>query len=321
MEIISLQQQEDSLSLSDLFNVTGAIRSVIAISAYIDIESIVQLIGFLLECADARGKPSLKIFIDKSSSRFFSDRKIKNKLLEQQKIIKNRFSEESGIFLVQFGKLFHSKVYLIEGNKHGKILLGSMNLTQKGINENEEILLLDTYELNRRNSSKLSKWVKKYAKILESKSTYIADNNNDNFPSCMRQFLLNGKMYYELKEQNPFRFKLSLPKNLIKQQADIDPLLESSVTDTISVEILITNHINGLGLELPTLGSSRESWKKFCVETCYGYWNPNLWNKELTDTLKERTKHRKPYYDQVISIISECEADIQSYFVQLCERI
>lgn len=323
MELISLQSQEEKLSFKELFSVKGAVRNITAISAYIDIESIVQLIGFLSNSADSRGKPSLRIYIDKSSSRFFSDRKTRNELLDQQKIIQNKFSQQSGIFLVQFGKLFHSKIYLIEGNRYGKIILGSLNLTQKGISENEEILLVDNYEIKSRSiSSKLSKWVKEYSEALELKSVSVANNNDGgNYPSCMRQFLLNGTIYYELKEQSPFRIKLHLPEKLIKQQAEIDPMLESSVTDTISVETLISEPINGLNIKLPSLGSTRAYWKKYCVETCYGHWNPDLWNDELVSTLEKRIEQRKPYYDKVISIIKERAEEVESSFIGLCTRI
>jgi len=314
-----LKSQDESLSLSELFEVQGAVRSIIAISAYIDIESIAQLIQFLSDHADSRGKPTLGIYIDKSSSRFFSDRKIKKELLKQQYEILSRFSRESGIFLVQFGKLFHSKIYLIEGNKNGKLMLGSMNLTQKGVNENEEILLVDTYKIDSRAaSSKMSRWVKEYSENLKTKSIPVVEGIDGNYPSCMRQFLLNGSIYYELKEQSPFRFKLKLPENVTKQPAEIDRLLDSNITDTISLETLITD---GLGIELPMLRSTRANWKKYCVETCYGFWNPDLLNDELASSLESRIEQRKPYYDKIISVIKERGAEIKSSFIQLCERI
>lgn len=233
-----------------------------------------------------------------------------------------RFSNDSGIFLVQFGKLFHSKIYLIEGNRNGKIVLGSMNLTQKGVNENEEILLVDNYKIDGRAiSNQLSKWVKEYSESLDAKSTCVVENINGNYPSCMRQFLLNGSIYYELKEQNPFRFKLNLPEIVIKQQADIDRLLESSITDTISIETLIHEIRESIKKTLPSLGKTKAFWKKYCVETCYGFWNPDLWNEDLANTLKTRIEKRKPYYDEIKLIIQENDREIKSSFIQLCERI
>lgn len=322
MEIVSLRSQDEPFSLNDIFTVPGAVRSIIAISAYIDIDSIKELVKFLSDSADSRGKPSLKIYIDKSSSRFFSDRKTKNGLLKQQKEILERFSNDSGIFLVQFGKLFHSKIYLIEANRIGKIVLGSMNLTQKGVNENEEILLIDNYKIDGRAiSNRLSKWVKEYSESLNAKSTCVAENITGNYPSCMRQFLLNGSIYYELKEQNPFRFKLNLPEVIIKQKAQIDHLLESSITDTISIEALIYEIRESTGKTLPSIGKTKAFWKKYCVETCYGFWNPDLWNEEITATLKTRIEERKPYYDEIKLITQDNGREIKSSFIQLCERI
>jgi HKD family nuclease len=322
MEIRSLHMQDKPFSLDELFKIKGAVRKIVVISAYIDIESIKQLIDFLSNFADSRGKAVLKIFIDKSSSRFFSDRKARKELLKKQKEIQNLFSESSGIFLVQFGKLFHSKVYLIEGNRNGKIMMGSMNLTQKGINDNEEIMMIDNYSINGRAiSNRLSNWVKEYAKILISKSTPVFKNANGNYPSCLRHLFLNGSIYYEFTEQSPFRFKLNLPKNIIKQQADIDQLLESSVNDTISIEKIITSSTYGLGISLPKLENSRAVWKKYCVKTCYGFWNPDLWNEDLSSTLETRIKKRKPYYDKLTEIIKEDGSELKLKFIQLCQRI
>ncbi len=323
MEIVSLRTEE-TLTLSKMFKVSGSIRRVIVMSAYIDIESIDELIKFLSDFSDSRGRPTLKIYIDKSSSRFFSNRKINMELLSRQNKIKSIFCNNSGIFLVQFGKLFHSKVYLVEGNKKGKLLFGSMNLTQKGINDNEEVLLVDNYEIGSRSiSSKISKWVMEYSEKLNQKSTLVVDGVHGNFPSCMRQFLLDGSIYYELKEQAPFRFKLKLPDSVIKQKADIDRLLESNITDTISLESLISDKTHGLGKELPKLENVRSYWKKYCVETCYGFWNPGLWNDALTATLNSRKEQRKPYYDEIISILKDKDMDseLRMSFIKLCDRI
>jgi len=322
LDIISLQSKTENLSLEELFGVTGAVRNIIVISAYIDTKSIEQLTTFLASNADARTKPTFKIFIDKSSSRFFSNRKAKIELLERQKEILKHFSSDSGIFLVQFGKLFHSKIYLVEGNKNGKLLLGSMNLTQKGINENEEILLVDDFNIGGRAiSNKLSKWVKEYSGKLKNKSVSVDDNIKGRYPGCIRQLLLNGSIYYELKEHNPFRFKLNLPEGTIKQQADIDRLLESSVTDTISIETLISEIVDGIGKELPNPKNIKAFWKKYCIETCFGFWNPDSWNEELISTLNSRVEQRKPYYDALLSIIRENSSDIKLSFIDLCERI
>ncbi|MDD3816036.1 MAG: phospholipase D family protein [Desulfocapsaceae bacterium] len=324
MNIKSLRLYDESLPLNELFQIQGAIRSVIAISAYIDLESIDQLINFVSNGADSRGKPTLKVFIDKSSSRFFSDRGIQAKFIEATKKILNICDSESGIFLVQLGALFHSKAYLIEGNKKAKILLGSMNLTQKGINGNEELIFSEDINVGKKtNANRLSLWMKEYAEALLKKSVKVGSGAEGQFPSCMRQLLLDGSIYYELKEQNPFRFKLYLPEEIANQQANVDQLLEASITDSVSLEALITTSSPmGLDIKLPGLSGTKAFWKKrFCIETCYGYWNPDCLRENLRDTLKKRIEKRRPHFDEIKRVLHKKEREINALFMGLHSRI
>lgn len=171
-----------------------------------------------------------------------------------------------------------------------------MNLTQKGINGNEELVLFEDINIGgKADANRLFEWIKKYSEELQKKSVKVGSNiREEQFPSCMRQLLLNGTIYYELKEQNPFRFKLYLPEEIVKQKsADIDPLLEGNITDSVSLEALIrANKPVGLGIELPGLGKNKAYWRRFCIETCYGFWNPAYLRKELLDTLKRRIELR-----------------------------
>jgi phosphatidylserine/phosphatidylglycerophosphate/cardiolipin synthase-like enzyme len=136
------------VKFKELFDVEGAIRNVIAISAYSDIETIQQLIKHTKDRADARVRPSLKIFIDKASSHFNTDKTVNDDYLKANKKILNFCDENSGIFLVQIGGLFHSKAFYVESNNYAKIIIGSMNLTTKGISGNEEIVIVSEMNVN-----------------------------------------------------------------------------------------------------------------------------------------------------------------------------
>jgi len=319
MNIKSLKLHEESQPLSELFEIDGAIRTVIGLSAYVDLESINQLIDFVRDNADARTQPSLRIFIDKSSSRFLSDRRIHDEFLRAARRINTYCNSESGIFLVQLGALFHSKAYLVEGNTTGRILFGSMNLTQKGINGNEELVLFDDINIGgRTKANRLAEWLKDYTEELHEHSDKVEKNIQDRFPSCMRQLLLDGSVYYESKEQNPFRFKLYLPNEIVKQKANIDDLLDANITDSVSIERLITT---GLGIKLPEIGNTHESWKKFCIETCYGQWNPSYLKTNIQQTLKKRIEKRKPHFDEIKQILKEKDDEIRTCFLALCTRI
>ncbi len=93
------------------------------------------------------------------------------------------------------------------------------------------------------------------------------------------------------------------------------------MTNTIPVETLISEIAETIDKELPQLGTTRAFWKKYCVETCYGFWNPVLWNKKLATELQKRTKQRQPYYDEIKSIIEENDSEIKRAFIELCERV
>ncbi len=250
---------------------------------------------------------------------------MQKQLLDANDEILRMCDSSSGIYLVQIGSLFHSKAYLIEGNKKSRIIFGSMNLTQNGMHKNEELILLEDFNTaGKSNGNRLANWIKDYADTLQNKlnSNRVGDDLSDNFPSCMRQLLLNGSIYYELKEQNPFRFKLNLPEEVVKQQVDIDKLLEASITDSISLDLLLSaNEPFGLGIELPDIGSSKAFWKKYCVETCYGFWNPQSLNSDLKKTLKRRIEERQPYFNFIKDTIHEEVESLTSVFLGLCSRI
>jgi len=324
MNIKSFCLRKESQALSELFHIAGALRTIIVISAYIDIESINQLIDFVSNGADSRGYPNLKVFIDKASSRFTSDRELRKKFLEADERISSICDSKSGIFLVQLGALFHSKAYLIEGNKKAKVLFGSMNLTQKALNGNEELVLFEDINIGgRAKGNRLAAWIKNYAEELhKTKSVKVASDIQGHFPSCMRQLLLDGTIYYEQKEQNPFRFKLYLPEEVAKQRAELDPLLEAGIRDSVSIEALITTGSPvGLGMKVPGLHGSKAFWKKFCIETCYGYWNPDYLKEDLQNTLKNRIKERKPHFDKIKRILHEKDREIRACFLGLCLRV
>ena len=323
MKIKSFRLYNDSQPLNKFFKISGAIRKIIIISAYIDIDSIEQLIKFVKKSADERSVPSLRIFIDKSSSHYLSDRETQKKLIKVNKKIHKVCDSESGIFLVQLGSLFHSKAYLIEGNKKAKIIFGSMNLTKNGFNKNEELVLYEDINIGgKANGNRLSEWMKDYADNLYKKSIQVGIKADNNFPSCMRQLLLDGSIYYELKEQNPFRFKLYLPEEVVKQDVHIDEMLEASITDSVSIEILLSaKKPFGLDLDLPELGSSKASWKKYCIKTCYGHWNPQSLRDDLKSTLKKRIKERKPYFDFITTSMKKEKDNILNSFLRLRLRI
>lgn len=254
MKLMSLLAKNDRIKdIHDLLNIRGSIRQLIIISGYIDLNIVDELIEYLKNNYDGRVYPILKIYTDSSSSCFYSNNEIEEKYKELSDKISEFCSDDSGIFLVRIGKLFHSKCFIIQSNSYQKFIIGSLNFTRKGLNENEELILSGTSEINKKtNISKLSTWViDHYLKSLELNSTKVSQETETKIPPIfLRHILLEGNMYYELKENDPFRFKLRLPKELTDIDAQqIHPLLDGSIRDSISVTALITRNKAQGGLE------------------------------------------------------------------------
>lgn len=319
-------QERVTRDIENLLLTTGKLREVLVISAYTDTLSIERLLAILAESADSRTRPKFRVFIDKAASRISSDREARASLLRLQREIELSCATDSGIYLVQSGPLFHSKAYLIESNNSARIVLGSMNFTQKGVRDNEELILVEDVDLSVKSSrgKRLATWIKKYATALtKTKSARVVSGEIEgNYASSMRQLLLDGQIYYETKEQSPFRFRLLLPEEAARQRADIDPLLEANVSDSISIEALITAPKGiGLGLTLPAIKQNKSMWKKFCVETCFGYWNPTRRAADLEESLRNRSVAREVYFSEIERLMREKSSELCTSFIALCERI
>lgn len=117
------------------------ITRIWAVSAYYDMPSIHQLVELIDHIRNQ--KPELFIVIGT----------IRIGELEalQEMEFGNEFEKGSGIRVITnharlFHSLFHSKGYLVEtANRNGMCAIGSMNLTQAGLTNNEEILTYSRY--------------------------------------------------------------------------------------------------------------------------------------------------------------------------------
>lgn len=328
MNVISLLSEENKITdIHELLKINGSIRQIVIISAYLDLNIVEELIDYIENSYDERVYPILKIYTDCSSSGFFSNDVITKKYKELSIKINDFCSDDSGLFLVRFGKLFHSKCFVIQSNKYQKIIIGSLNFTRKGLNENEELILSGVSERNRKtNITKISnKIINEYTKELDVRSQKVTDGLIHKFsPLFLRHILLEGNIYYELKENDPFRFKLRLPKEIIDVDAQqIHPLLDGAIRDSISVVGLITQSKaqGGLGKKVPKKKGSNLSWKKYCVETCYGFWNPNFYTEEMNEVIDDRKNIRLPHYEKIVDILDKKKSSINDRFNNFVEEL
>ena len=326
LKSLNLLKEDEAASIASIFHVAGAVRTVVAISAYVDIATIDAIVDFVRDSRDNRGKPTLKIYTDYSASNYTTLPERNAELQRCTARIAKFCSAASGIYLVRTGSLFHTKLYLIRSNREQKLILGSMNATENGLNKNEELVLVGESGLGSHSQiGQLATWVlDQYLPRLEEVSDRIAkDDEIYHFPTSMRQLLMDGWLYYERREQDPFRFSLRLPEELLDLDSSIHPLLPARLVDGISVMTLMEAPVSsgGLGAKLPAKGSRRQSWKRFCVETCYGHWSPNVFDEDLTDVLEERAKARRPYFETARTILKRKKNELRSLFESFCKDL
>lgn len=296
--------------LRKLFHTEGVIKEITIISAYFDLKTLDWIHRFSKENKNIK----IQIFIDKYSSKIFSNKEIYDNLIQ--------VSKEIDIFLVKSSKLFHSKLYYIKSNKKIKVAIGSLNFTYNAFQKNEEILNVYIEDTNKK--SIYIKNIKKYITSLtdKSKSEKVTSKIENNYTNNdLRSLLLDGFIYYESKEQKSFSFTLKLPDALKQIGTDIDPTLEANIVDSLTLERLVIESPNLKEITFPQKDNSQSRWKDYCIETCYGYWSPSYFNENLDKVLKDREKKRKPYFDKIKILLMDNEIELEKAFLKVCRKI
>jgi len=296
--------------IEKLFKVKGKVQEIMIISAYFDLKALNWIEKYSKKNKDIK----IQIFIDRYSSKFFSNDEIYDELIKVSKNIE--------IFLVKSGKLFHSKLYYIKSNKEIKVSIGSLNFTYNAFQKNEEILNEYIEDINKK--SKYIEDIEIYINSLTntSKSEKITNNlKNNHINNNLRSLLLDGFIYYESKEQESFSFKLKLPNDLKKIDTDIDSTLEANIVDSLTLERLVKESPILKEIKFPKKDKSQSRWKDKCIETCYGYWSPSFFNDDLEVILKKRKDKREPYFDRIKKLLKEHESELEKAFFKVRKKI
>ena len=335
VEMVSIKEKQfkDFRELLALPGKTGKqlkLKRIQAVSAYYDSRSIKQLIKYMHDCgANAKGKKSanleLIIVLDRRGIRG----KIDETLGELDKKIKDEFGKrnESGIYLSSLGELFHSKGYLVEGKHVGRCAVGSLNLTQKGLERNEELLAFFDYEISKERSyaSQSAKHFREYVKkILEDKEGTHRASEKNKTPSRInshRDFFLAGSLYYEANEVGPFGFKLDFPDKVSKRPSDLSSHLTNKSSDILDVRELLIELLKEKSIEFPKENKrERSRWKDYCFQTCYGYWAPDCHSKGIYDEIK-KNKDCAKNYRTTFCRLSKNKEELYDKLLKECRRI
>lgn len=310
----------------------GYVRKIRIASGFTDGELILRTIKNLSKYIE-----HISFYLDLSASHYLTD-KYTNEILDQAAIAirdNDQFDEYSGIYLVKCGSLFHSKLISCESKTKALFSIGSLNFTNNALKNNEEIMLLspnvdiesdeyleiDQYFENLWNLTN----ARKNSKI--GHAFKVGSDDLDFKNKDLRSILLYGRLFFEAKEQDPFRFSLRLPDSVKEDQSNLHPMLEAETRDSISLVALLSTprNLGGLGIEefknLKLDRKTKSQWKRYSVETCYGYWCPLDHTDELEKDLNLREMRRQPYFEALLENLEDNAQDIEKVFLELIQSL
>lgn len=238
--------------------------------------------------------------LDYGASGYNRDEKTTDQLDELAREISRKFKNGSGIYLARLGRFLHSKLLLAETS--GQQILGavgSLNFTRRGFLDNEEVM----YAV--RNPTSIQKYFKG---ILEGSRKIPLDMKFVQADTASyREWMLAGSIFYEDRESNPFNFKLGIPEELRAQNSNVIPGEKAQTSDYYPLTKL-------LGIS----SSRKQSWKKFCISTCYGCWCP----KQLVEKAREEiAKGADQDAVKRIKPILDSEKILRQRYVELFDKI
>ena len=305
--------------MDSIFQLEGKVTSVVVISAYTDTSYIKKCISYIRKHRNKVNTPHFSIYLDFHSSGYSSNKDVRKELDDIVSTLSKNFDEESGVYLVKSGNIFHSKCIIAESRSSINLLIGSINFTENGFSKNEEIVVNGQAVVG--GSSYTNQLVNQTWDYIDKIESFkIGSDKIEIKPLSLRQVLLAGEMYHEEKENDPFGFPLNIPDEIRDVDQDINPLLGARITNTISLEHIVSNtdHLKKMA---PKKVKSTMSWKKFCILTSYGFWAPISERKNIEDVINYKLKLRTPYYNSLFRVIREKKRILRQEFAKVANDI
>lgn len=339
MEFLSTKKCRNNLGIGKLDRSSifaqGRLRSLIIVSAYTDVSFIKSIKNSYIRHCDKRltnaDTKHLEIYLDESASKYHTCIEIKNELDRLSKDIKNNFDDDSGVFLVKCGALFHSKMVISESNTHNKIVVGSINLTQKAFVSNEEIALACEWQKDDKTKisveyGRVKESVNNYLKKIRYTSAVVPIEVTSDKSSSLRNVLLRGKLFQEYKEQESFTFDMAFPKEyrnyLNENTTPVFDFLGSDTSGCISLSALIKK----AKLKNPDFfnkdgEAERTSWKQYSVETCYGYWVPHDYLPLVKSCVERRKISKEGKLKTLLQFLNDNDEPLKMEFISIFGKI
>lgn len=281
---------DNAYNWRELFNVDGAISQLSIATAYSDPRTINNIFNLVQENFDGRGA-IFTVFLDQNASRALYGQEYHQGYCNRTTRIRNYIAKytqrqdtnDSGIFLVDLQRLFHSKFIFIRSAIMTRLIIGSINMTVNGIGArgNEELIYIHDNP-----NQRILQNIDKYIGFLYKHSTPVHGAREPLTRNSLRDFFLNGKLYIQFDKIRPFRFELDLPQEIIRQKS-LHPFIDIKSTSSVNI-LKFCKNFNPDNERDEEAANQAPQWKRFCVETNYGYWAPNEYIDRINEILDER---------------------------------
>lgn len=295
------------------------ITRCIVISAYTDFEWIKKAIDYVEK---NRNKKCIEfqIYLDYFASKYSVKEECKEKLIELNKKIK-QIDPSGGIFLVKKGALFHSKMIITQTQQHCKVVVGSINFTEKAFIENEEIALVDEFRFGEQNKYPHYTWqIELYIEKLKEISENVSSIQVSQDYSSLRSRLMDGKLYWKNNEYSPFSFNLSLPPKILNKLSEkvqndtpspLSDYLDNNFANSLPLKnLMILPQKNNFNEEIETTSEKNDGkWKSYAIETAYGFWVPREYFEQVKEFLSQKSKKKRAKLDDFCNKIKQQDKD------------
>lgn len=348
MQLFSTQNPDEGnaskilkLKYDSIFDLgyNNLVKSLLIASAFTDVDFINEVITKLTQSQYTNNPTLLKIYLDKNASRFNTSEEVKNKLVKCARRIKdsrNFFTKDSGIYLVSCGALFHSKFIISKSNTKSKVFLGSINFTRKAFEKNEEIAIsfeTKTKPKSSNDADRLIGYLERYVgnlPVIEKVENSLSSSYHKSFASLQEMFL-NGSLYRVIKEQDPFRIQLNLPKEYLedlkkRKKTDVDENdpswdLEGDMANSLSLVKIIKK----ANLQEPVFFNKskdvgRNTWKYFSIECSLGYWVPHAYKNYVQQSFSF-AKEKKQKLNILADFISKHAEELKKVFISRIQNM
>ena len=295
------------------------ITRCVVVSAYTDCEWIDQIVKYVEENKNKKSV-EFRFYLDFYASKFSILREVKERLIDVNKRIRE-IDPEGGIFLVKNFQLFHSKIIITQTEKLYKVIVGSINFTQKAFDKNEEIALVDDFD-NPKNYPYYTWQIELYLEKLNAVAKNVSEIDENEGHNSLRSRMMDGVLYWKNSEYKPFSFNLGLSASLLNKISIFFNYNENSPLEKYWNRVYPSSlpvgklFKNDLDKESKDPQGEKVKWKYLSLETPYGFWVPREYVKLVEESISKQSMKAEKKLNTFCKGIKDNEDIIETNFFE-----